>query len=281
MERTKEASTGINSRQLPDSQMAWIPGGTFRMGSENFYAEERPVRTVSVDGFWIDRYPVTNRQFGEFIRETGYTTVAERRPDPNDYPGAIPELLIPSSMVFRRTPGPVPLDDFSRWWDWTPGACWHKPEGPGSGTAKRKRHPVVHVAYEDVQAYCEWANKSLPTEAEWEYAARGGLDGAIFTWGNDETPDGERMANSWQGEFPWQNTLDDGHSGTSPVGAYPPNDYGLMTWLAMSGNGRMTGTPPIIRRILIHAVHHTIHEDQRGNGVLIPHNLTSSFRVRY
>lgn len=217
----------------PDDGMVWIPGGEFKMGSEDFYPEERPVRSVSVDGYWIDRYPVTNRQFAQFIRESGYTTVAERQPNAEDYPGAIPELLVPGSLVFRRTQQPVDLHDFSQWWEWTPGASWQKPEGPGSGTAKRKHHPVVHVAYEDIAAYCVWAGKSLPTEAEWEFAARGGLDGATFTWGDEETPDGKRMANSWQGEFPWQNSVEDGHVGTSPVGSYLPNGYGLFD---MAGN---------------------------------------------
>ncbi len=217
----------------PAPGMAWIPGGTFQMGSDNFYLEERPVRTTSVDGFWMDREPVTNRQFTRFVRETGYKTVAERQPNAADYPGALPELLVPGSMVFRRTSHAVPLDDYSQWWEWTPGASWQRPEGPGSGVSKRKRHPVVHVAYEDVQAYCAWAGKILPSEAEWEFAARGGLDGATFAWGDDETPDGQRMANTWQGEFPWQNTVEDGYPGASPVGSYPANGYGLFD---MTGN---------------------------------------------
>jgi sulfatase modifying factor 1 len=217
----------------PDPEMVWIPGGTFRMGSESYYPEERPVRQVTVDGFWIDRSPVTNARFTQFIRETGYTTVAERTPVAEDYPGAIPEMLVPGSLVFRRTTGPVRLEDWSQWWAWTPGAYWRQPEGPGSSVTKRKRHPVVHVAYEDVQAYCAWAGKTLPTEAEWEYAARGGIDGADFVWGSDERPGGRLMANHWQGEFPWQNDLLDGHAGTSPVGAFPVNGYGLVD---MAGN---------------------------------------------
>lgn len=213
--------------------MVWIQGGKFVMGSNNFYPEERPVRTVSVGGFWIDRAPVTNADYARFVRETGYVTVAERAPNPDDFPGAPQEMLVPGAMVFRRTQGPVRLDDWSQWWHWVPGASWRHPEGPGSSITKRKKHPVVHVAHEDANAYAEWAGKSLPTEAEWEYAARGGLDGAAFVWGDDERPDGTVMANHWQGEFPWHNDLIDGYAGTSPVGSFPPNGYGL---LDMAGN---------------------------------------------
>lgn len=217
----------------PDPDMVWIPGGTFLMGSEQFYAEERPVRRVSVDGFWMDRSPVTNSRYAAFVRETGYVALAERVPDAALYPGALPEMLVPGSLVFRRTREPVNLDDWTQWWIWTPGACWRYPEGRGSSIAKRRRHPVVHVAYEDVLAYCNWANKSLPTEAEWERAARGGLEGAVFTWGNEESPNGRAMANTWQGRFPWENLEIDGFAGTSPVGSFPPNGYGLSD---MAGN---------------------------------------------
>jgi formylglycine-generating enzyme required for sulfatase activity len=213
--------------------MVWIPGGVFQMGSNDFYPEERPVRRIAVDGFWIDRHPVTNAQFSQFVRETGYVTVAERAPAAEDYPGAIPELLVPGSLVFQRTSGPVRLDDWSQWWRWTPGACWRHPEGPGSSITKRKRHPVVHVAHDDVLAYCAWNGRQLPSEAEWEYAARGGLDGAVFVWGDEERPGGRIMANHWQGEFPWHNDLTDGHAGTSPVGSFPANGYGLFD---MTGN---------------------------------------------
>lgn len=216
-----------------DADMVWIPGGTFRMGAENFYPEERPVRTVSIDSFWIDRSPVTNAQFSQFVRETGYITAAERLPHAADYPGAIPSMLVAGSLVFQRTSGPVRLDDWSQWWRWTPGACWRHPEGPGSSIAKRKRHPVVHVAYEDVQVYCAWRGVAVPTEAEWEYAARGGLDGAVFVWGDDERPDGRVMTNHWQGEFPWHNELLDRYAGTSPVASFPPNGFGLFD---MAGN---------------------------------------------
>ena len=213
--------------------MVELPGGTFRMGSADFYPEERPIREVSVGPFWIDRHPVTVAEFRRFVKDTGHVTWAEQRPDPADYPDADPELLVPGSLVFRRTAGPVDLRDYRNWWTWMPGADWRHPEGPGSNVGGRERHPVTHVAHADATAYAEWAGKSLPTEAEWEYAARGGLDGAIFTWGDEFAPKGRMMANTWQGEFPWQNLLLDRFEATSPVGTYPPNGYGLYD---MAGN---------------------------------------------
>lgn len=207
--------------------MVWLPGGTFRMGAEGFYPEERPVREVSVAGFWIDAYPVTVAEFSRFAAATGYVTVAERPLDPAAYPGVPPEALVPSSLVFVGAPGPVPLDDFRRWWRLVPGASWRRPEGPGSSVAGRRRHPVTHVAFEDALAYARWAGKDLPTEAEWEYAARGGLDGAVYAWGDEFAPGGRLMANTWQGAFPWQNLGCQGYRGTSPVGAFPPNGFGL------------------------------------------------------
>jgi formylglycine-generating enzyme required for sulfatase activity len=211
----------------PAKDMALIPGGSFSMGSEDFYPEERPVHRVEVDGFWMDEHPVTAAEFRRFVRDTGYVTVAERPLDPALYPEADPELLVPGSLVFRGTAGPVPLDDFHRWWAYVPGAHWRRPGGPGTTINGRDRHPVVHVAFEDAEAYAAWAGKELPTEAEWEHAARGGLEGAIFAWGNDHFPGGEVMANTWQGEFPWQNLKLDGFEGTSPVGSFPANGYGL------------------------------------------------------
>ncbi len=229
------APLNVVTRQATPStrQMRWIPGGAFLMGSNEFYPEERPAHPVAVDGFWMDEHPVTNAQFRRFVRATGYVTVAERQPDPAHYPDADPALLVSGSLVFRRPQGPVSLGDVRVWWAYVPGASWKQPEGPGSSLAGRARHPVVHIAYEDAGAYAAWAGKALPTEAEWEFAARGGLDGAPYVWGDEFAPGGRLMANTWQGQFPWQNLAADGHEGTSPVGAFPPNGYGL---LDMAGN---------------------------------------------
>jgi formylglycine-generating enzyme len=207
--------------------MTWIAGGAFRMGSDDFYPEERPVREAEVEGFWMDTDLVTAGDFRRFVRDTGYVTVAERPLDPADYPDADPELLVPGSLVFRKRTGPVPLNDVRNWWEYVPGAFWKRPGGPRTTINGRDRHPVVHVAFEDAEAYASWAGKELPTEAEWEFAARGGLDGAVFAWGDDHFPGGRAMANAWQGDFPWQNLKIDGYEGTSPVGSFPPNDYGL------------------------------------------------------
>ncbi len=197
------------------------------MGSAAFYPEEAPVREVEVGPFAIDRGPVTVEQFARFVEEAGYVTVAERPPDPADYPDADPSLLHPGSVVFQPTPGPVGLDDPTRWWAYVPGADWRHPWGPASDNSGRGGHPVTHVAFEDADAYAAWAGKQLPSEAEWEYAARGGLDGAVFAWGDRPRPDGELMANFWQGEFPWRNTGAKGWRGTSPVGLFPANGFGL------------------------------------------------------
>jgi sulfatase modifying factor 1 len=213
--------------------MVEIPAGTFRMGSARFYPEEGPVREVEVDGFAIDRGPVTVAEFARFVDDTGYVTVAERPPSAADYPDADPALLVAGSAVFHPTRGPVPLDDPGRWWAYVPGASWRRPWGLDSDNAQRMDHPVTHVAYEDVHAFARWAGKDLPTEAEWEYAARGGLDGATFVWGDDARPAGELMANSWQGEFPWRNTGAKGWRGTTPVGLFDANGYGLND---MTGN---------------------------------------------
>jgi len=219
--------------QAPHPGMVWVPGGSFRMGAENYYPEERPVHEVRVDGFWIDACTVTNEDFVRFIDATGYMTLAERPLDPADFPGAPAENLVPGSMVFQMTAGPVDLGDYSHWWAWVPGTTWRQPRGPGSSIEGLERHPVVHVAYEDAEAYARWAGKDLPTEAEWEFAARGRLDGKNFTWGDEDSPDGKPMANTWQGEFPWQNLAIDGFEGTAPVGSFPPNGYGLYD---MAGN---------------------------------------------
>lgn len=217
----------------PQPGMVWVPGGTFRMGSEDHYPEETPVHSVSVDGFWMDKFQVTNAQFAMFVRDTGYVTMAERPPDPELYPDAPEENLVPGSLVFQMTEGPVNLKYVDQWWAWTPGACWRRPGGPGTHIRKRQRHPVVHIAYEDAIAYAEWAGKALPAEAEWEFAARGGMEGAEFSWGDEHTPKGTYMANTWQGEFPWQNQVNDGFKDTAPVGSFPANDYGLYD---MAGN---------------------------------------------
>ena len=207
--------------------MIKIPADRFRMGSADFYPEEQPVRDVEVSGFAIDRGPVTVAQFERFIEETGYLTLAERPPDPASYPDADPSLLVEGSIVFHPTTGPVALNDPERWWAYVPGTSWRHPWGPNSDNSGRADHPVTQVAFEDAQAYATWAGKELPSEAEWEYAARGRLDGAAFAWGDDQRPGGELMANFWQGEFPWRNTGAKGWRGTSPVGLFPANGFGL------------------------------------------------------
>jgi formylglycine-generating enzyme len=213
--------------------MIRVPGGSFLMGSEGFYPEERPVRRVEVDGFWIDEHPVTVAEFRRFVKATGYDTVAERPLDPAQYPDADPALLRPGSLVFYQADRPVDLRDVSHWWRYTPGANWRRPRGPGSTLDGLDTHPVTHVAAEDADAYAAWAGKELPSEAEWELAARGGLDGATFTWGDDPAPKGKAMANTWQGEFPWQNLKPPRKQGTSAVKSYPPNGFGLYD---MAGN---------------------------------------------
>jgi formylglycine-generating enzyme len=207
--------------------MTWLPGGTFRMGSDHHYPEEAPVHSVTVSPFRIDRTPVTNRQFREFVQATGYVTVAEIAPDPKDYPGALPHMLRAGSLVFNPPKHQIDLHDWSQWWSFKFGANWRRPYGPRSSLAGLNDHPVVHVAYSDALAYARWAGKELPTEAEWEFAARGGLDGAEFAWGDELTPGGRHMANVWQGDFPHENLAADGYTRTSPVGAFPPNGYNL------------------------------------------------------
>ncbi|MET0599077.1 MAG: formylglycine-generating enzyme family protein [Mesorhizobium sp.] len=220
-------------RQASTDGMVWVPGGTFLMGSDRHYPEEAPAHRVTVGGFWMDRFTVTNAEFEAFVAATGHVTLAERPADPADYPGARPELLQPSSTMFRKPKGPVDLSNHYNWWVYVAGANWRHPRGPASSIRKLADHPVVHVAFEDVEAYARWAGKVLPGEAEWEFAARGGLDGAEFVWGEEMTPGGKQMANTWQGEFPLRNTLDDGFEYTAPVGSFPPNGYGLYD---MAGN---------------------------------------------
>jgi formylglycine-generating enzyme required for sulfatase activity len=211
-----------------ESGMIWIPGGTFRMGSDRHYAEEAPAHRVTVGGFWIDRTPVTNRQFKTFVQATHHKTTAEVPPDPKHYPGAMTHMLYAGSLVFSPpSNGPVNLHDWSQWWQYMKGADWRHPYGSKSNIYSVENHPVVHVSYSDALAYAAWARKELPTEAEWEFAARGGLDSAEFAWGDEFTPGGSHMANTWQGEFPRQNLNEDGFERTSPVTAFPPNGYGV------------------------------------------------------
>jgi formylglycine-generating enzyme required for sulfatase activity len=209
----------------------WIPGGTFTMGSDAHYQEEGPAHPVTVDGFWMDRCTVTNHQFALFVAETGYETVAERPLDPAAFPGAPAENLVPGSLVFVGTQGPVDLRDLSLWWHWTPGACWWRPGGNGTSIEGHEHQPVVHVAAEDAEAYATWVGAALPTEAEWERAARGGLDGATYVWGEGPEAPGARLANYWHGDFPWRPAS--GYGAATPVGSFPPNGYGLHD---MAGN---------------------------------------------
>jgi formylglycine-generating enzyme required for sulfatase activity len=208
--------------------MVRVPGARFRMGSAAFYPEEQPVVEAEVGDLWVDVHPVTNAEFHRFVAATGWVTVAERTPPADEFPDATPDELVPGSLVFTPTGGPVPLDDWRRWWRWEPGADWQHPEGPGSSLRGLDLHPVVHVAWEDAAAYADWAGKRLPAEAEWEHAARGGLDQATYPWGDELRRGGRLMANTWQGGFPHQRTTTYGGAGTSPVGTFEPNGYGLL-----------------------------------------------------
>jgi sulfatase modifying factor 1 len=214
--------------------MVWIPGGTFWRGNDNpKMPDAQPIHQVAVDGFWMDQTAVTNEQFARFVEATGYVTIAERTPDAKDFPGAPPESLVAGSVVFSPPSGPVPLDNHLRWWSYVKGANWRHPEGPQSNLQGREKHPVLQVAWDDAVAYARWAGKRLPTEAEFEFAARGGLDRKKFAWGDDLQPDGKWMANIWQGRFPYDNTAEDGYRATAPVGSFPANGYGLYD---MAGN---------------------------------------------
>jgi sulfatase modifying factor 1 len=215
------------------NNMVWIPGGTFSMGSEDGQNDERPVHEVTVDGFWIDKTDVTNSVFEKFVRATGYVTVAERKPEAKDYPGVPPERLVAGSIVFHPPGREVSLENHSEWWEYVPGANWRHPEGPGSSLAGRENHPVVHVCWHDARAYAEWAGKRLPTEAEWEYASRGGLARQTYTWGKEQVPGGQWKANIWQGRFPNENSKEDSFYSTAPVGSFAANGYGLYD---MAGN---------------------------------------------
>jgi len=223
--------------------MVWIPGGEFSMGihdprglpegGANSMADARPIHRVYVDGFWLDQTDVTNEQFTKFVKATEYVTVAERKPRLEDYPNARPENLVAGSVVFAPPDHPVSLDDHYQWWNYVSGANWRHPLGPGSNIKGKEKYPVIHIAYEDAQAYARWAGKRLPTEAEWEFAARGGLTGNLYAWGNDFRPQGKWMANTHQGHFPLEDQGADGFAGIAPVAQFPPNGYGLYD---MAGN---------------------------------------------
>jgi formylglycine-generating enzyme required for sulfatase activity len=214
--------------------MVWVPGGVFARGSDNpKMRDARPIHRVALDGFWMDRTAVTNEQFARFVEEKGYVTVAERTPLAKDFPGAPPEKLVAGGVVFTPPGGPVSLANHLLWWSYVKGANWRHPEGPKSDLKGREKHPVVQVAWDDAAAYAEWAGKRLPTEAEFEHAARGGLEGGKYPWGNELKPDGRWMANIWQGRFPYENTEEDGYRGPAPVGSFPANGYGLFD---MAGN---------------------------------------------
>jgi formylglycine-generating enzyme len=212
--------------------MVWIPSGSFYMGSNTGNPDEAPEHLVTVNGFWMDKFEITNEQFEKFVKATGYVTIAERTPSAEQFPGAPAEALVPGSVVFSPPPGDVPLDNHMIWWEYRRSANWRQPEGPGSSIAGREKFPVVHVCWEDAAAFAKWAGKRLPTEAEWEYASRGGLDREPFTWG-DKMETNQWKANIWQGDFPNGNNGADGHKGVAPVGSFAPNGYGLHD---MAGN---------------------------------------------
>jgi formylglycine-generating enzyme len=234
---TSAAPTGVNNAPAPGPApegMIWIPGGTFWMGCDTCgMPDASPAHLVAVDGFWMDKTPITNAQFEKFVKATGYKTVAESEPDPENFPGAPADKLVPGSAVFTPPSQNVSRDAPLAWWRYVPGANWKNPEGPGSSINSREDHPAVHIAWEDAMAYAKWAGKRLPSEAEFEFAARGGLDRKYYSWGDDLKPGGKWMANIHQGNFPSKNTAEDGYIGTSPVTAFPPNNFGLYD---MSGN---------------------------------------------
>ena len=231
------------TRPKAPSEMKWIPGGEFIMGTDDPQSmpNERPSHHVKIDGFWIDEHDVTNANFRRFVEATGYITTAERPINWDDLKEELPpntprpddSMLAPGSLVFTPPDHNVPLDDPSGWWKWVQGASWRHPGGPGTDLSGKDNHPVVQVSWNDAVAYAKWSGKRLPTEAEWEFAARGGLEQKRYVWGDDFRPHGKWMANTYRGDFPVHNTADDGFAGTSPVGSFPPNGYGLYD---MAGN---------------------------------------------
>jgi formylglycine-generating enzyme len=234
---TNGSPTGVNTAPAPapaPEGMVWVPGGTFWMGCDTCdMPDAAPAHLVTVDGYWMDKTPITNDQFEKFVKATGYKTIAELKPDPKDFPGAPAENLVPGCAVFTPPSQDIPLNNPYAWWRYVPGANWKNPEGPGSSIKGRMDHPVVNVAWEDAVAYAKWAGKRLPTEAEFEFAARGGLDRKHYSWGDDLNPGGKWMSNIYQGRFPSKNTVEDGYVATSPVTAFPPNNFGLYD---MAGN---------------------------------------------
>lgn len=227
MNATFAAAAVIAPGRRPGPDMVWVPEGTYRMGSDHHYPEEAPAHPVNVHGFWMDTTPVTNAQFRRFIDATGHVTCCEMPPQAADYPGADPAMLVAASVVFVPPQRRVDLGNHYQWWQLVPGADWRHPQGPESSISGLDDHPVVHVTYADVEAYARWAGKQIPTEAEWERAGRAGRD-SEYAWGDELVPGGVHMANTYQGEFPWQNLAEDGYAGTSPVGAFPANPYGLV-----------------------------------------------------
>jgi sulfatase modifying factor 1 len=226
-----DTSRPATSRDAPPG-MVWIPGGRFWMGTEHT-EDAHPVHQVEVKGFWMDSTDVTNEEFSRFVQATGYVTIAERPLDPKEFPNLAPDELAPGAVVFTPPTVPVPLDHPLEWWRFVGGANWQHPQGPGSNLAGKEKYPVVQIAWPDAVAYAKWLGKRLPTEAEWEFAARGGRDRQTYPWGNELNPNGKWMANTFQGHFPYQNTSEDGYAGVAPVASFPPNDFGLYD---MSGN---------------------------------------------
>jgi formylglycine-generating enzyme required for sulfatase activity len=266
--------------------MAAVPAGDFLMGSDDHYEEERPTHDERVDEFLIDQHPVTNAEFRRFVQDTRHITTAELAPDASEFPDADASELVPGSLVFRPTPGPVPLDDWRRWWRWTPGAYWRAPEGPGTNLGGRELHPVVHISYEDASAYARWGGKELPTETEWEYASRAGREPTTYAWGEEFMPRGKAMANTWGGSFPWQNLESPGRDRTTAVGRFPANAWGLVD---MIGNvWEWTSTPWTDN----HAEHgsvphsccapdHLLREDERRVMKGGSHLCAASYCLRY